>query len=354
MGCSSDLEREKTSTTKISADFLVIGEDLTSVFQYSHDSESDSGTTFNLTDELGVPPNYLTLVQQNEVLSFYSFAQGSFTLAIKNTSTGETKIFENFYTNTPERSITWGINNEANVFFGYFGALGGGNFALHDLQLEGTDREDVTVDFNVGATFRPLLYKEKVYIAFRDNQGNYKLTFYDPMTMSTGRILNFGTVPISFFSTESGNIAVVKNELNGDMEIYNPEDLSFKESYEMDISLGFAPGMIDDAVLVGNELYFNIIYPQPSRFVKGPAIYNLATRETTVLNLPDLVGQVETEIGKAINFTVQVYDPSHDVFLMGYGTFGDDAEGGVVATSVDGELLQQTSLPFFPTYFLKN
>ena len=354
MGCSSDLERAETSGAKNGADFVVIGEDLNSVFQYSYNSESDFGTTNNLTEEIEILPSYLTLVQQNEVLSFYSFAQGAFSLALKNVSTEDTKVFENFYINTPERSITWGVNNEANVFFGYFGAFGNGSFSLYDVELEGATREDVTVDFNVGATFRPLLFKEKVYMAFRDNLGDYKLTCYDPRTMSKGPILNFGSVPISFFNTESGNIAVIKNEFKGDLEIYNPEDLSFRESFAMDISFGFAPGMIDDAILSGNELYFNMIYPQPSRFVKGPAVYNLATKEAIVLDMSGLVGQVEAQIGKAINFTTQVYDPFYDVFLMGYGTFGEDVEGGVIIASVEGELLKQTTLPFFPTYFLKN
>ncbi|MDC6366380.1 MULTISPECIES: hypothetical protein [Flavobacteriaceae] len=354
VGCSADNDSDEDLPKNQATDFTVIGEDLTSVFQYTYDSGLNSGQTFNLTQDLGVPVDYLTLNQLNETLSFYSFSNGAFSLAIKNIITEETQLYPNFYNNTAERSVTWGVNNTTNVFFGYFGPFDSNGLGLQDWELgEGTST-DVSVDFGVDATFTPKLHDNKVYMAFRDNLGNYKFTFYDAITMVKGPVLNFSKVPISFFITDSGNIAVVKNELNGDLEIYNPGDLSFREQTTLDISLGFTAGAVNDAELVGNNLYFNFFYPQPSRFTKGPAVYNLDTKETTFLDLASLVTQAEAEIGKAINLTVQVYDASQDIFLIGYGTFDNPIEGGVIVASIDGELLQQISLPFFPTFFVKN
>lgn len=354
VGCSSDDNSGVPEQSSPKVDFVAIGEDLDRVYQYSHDGNTDSGNTLDLTQELGVPVNYLTLGQTGQTVSFYSFRGGSFSLALKDLTTGGIKNYEDFYTITPDRAVTWGVNNATKAFFGYFGPSGSGNLGLLEVGLEGTGEQDVAVDFNVGNTFRPLLYNEKVYMAFMDNLGNYKLAFYDIGTMAIGAVVNLGTTPISFFVTEFGNIAIVKNEINAAMDIHSADDLSFLDRIEMEVTLGFSPGVINDIFLKEDQLYFNFQYPQPSRFVEGPAIYDLNKQETTFLDLAGLVNLAEAEIGKSIAITTQVYDPSQNVFLIGYGTLENEIEGGVMVASTTGELLVQVSLPFFPTYFVRN
>ncbi|MEZ4809969.1 MAG: hypothetical protein R2819_06380 [Allomuricauda sp.] len=352
-GCSSDDSGASVpSSQKVS--FVAIGEDLDKVYQFSYDGNSASGTTVDLTQELGVSSNYLTLGQQGETLSFYTFRNGAFSLALKNLTTEEINIYENFYTITPEKAVTWGINNDFRAFFGYFGPAGSSNLGLQDVELIGTAQEDVVVDFNVASTYRPLLYNGKIYMAFRDNLGVYKLAHYDIATMAIGGILILGPTPISFFVTEAGDIAIVKNEAKAALDIHSADDLSFMESIEVDVTLGFSPGVINNIVLEDDQLYFNFQYPQPSRFVEGPAIYDLNTKTTSFLDLAGLVNQAETEIGKSIAITTQSYDPSQAVFLIAYGTLDDEVEGGILVVSAKGELLLQVSTPFFPTYFVRN
>ena len=222
------------------------------------------------------------------------------------------------------------------------------------MELNGTLQEDIVVDFNVDATFRPLLYNGKVYMAFRDNLGVYKLAHYDIATSSIRGILILGTTPISFFVTETGDIAIVKNEAKAALDIHSGVDLSFIETIETEVTLGFSPGVINNIVFDGDRLYFNFQYPQPSRFVEGPAIHDLNTKTTFFLDLAGLVSQAEARIGKSIAITTQVYDPSQAVFLIAYGTLEDEVEGGVLIVSEKGELLQQVSMPFFPTYIVRN
>lgn len=354
MGCSSDDNAGGDVPLVQTADFVVIGEDLDNVYQYSYVGDDASGTTLDLTQEMGVPSNYLTLGQHEETLSFFTFRSGAFSLALKNLATGETNNYEDFYTVTPERAVTWGINNDIKAFFGYFGPSGSSNLGLHDVELNGTLQEDIVVDFNVDATFRPLLYNGKVYMAFRDNLGVYKLAHYDITTSSIRGILILGTTPISFFVTETGDIAIVKNEAKAALDIHSGVDLSFIETIETEVTLGFSPGVINNIVLDGDRLYFNFQYPQPSRFVEGPAIHDLNTKTTFFLDLAGLVSQAEARIGKSIAITTQVYDPSQAVFLIAYGTLEDEVEGGVLIVSEKGELLQQVSMPFFPTYIVRN
>jgi hypothetical protein len=354
IACSSDDDGGNVPSGNSTLQFTVIGEDLDNVYQLSYDSSLESQNIINLTTELGVGPNYLTLRQTDDLVSFYSFSGGRFSLYLKEIETNAIQVFNDFYTNTPQRSVTWGLNDKTNVFFGYFGPFGSPNLGLQDLTFDGNDETDVVVDFNVDATFGPLLFDGKVYMAFRDNLGNYKLRFYDTTTKSVGPTLDFGTTAFSFFISETGDVAVVKVEANPTLELYRADDLGFIESYDLNVNLGFNLGVVDDALLIGDNLYFNFVYPQPSRFVEGPAIYNLQTDEVTILNIGGLVNLVESEIGKSVLLINQVFDSVNNVFLMGYGTSGNEVEGGVIVASENGELLARIELPFFPTYFVRN
>ncbi|TAI47444.1 hypothetical protein [Flagellimonas allohymeniacidonis] len=355
--CSSEfepVEQPLTPTSGQGVDFMVVGEDLDKVYQFTYSATVGNGSSIDLTEELNVPSDYLTLRQKDDVLSFYSFEDGFFSLSLKNVNTGQTTLYEDFYLNTLERSIAWGINDEDAVFFGYFGPNGARNLALQDFELQGSESTDFTIDFNITATFTPLLFDGKVYISFTDSMGNYKLTFYDTEVMAVGPILDFNTTPISFFITDAGELAVVKNQLDTSLDTYGADDLLFINSVPMDINLGFSPGAVNDVILAGDVLYFNVDYPQPSRFSEGPAVYNLSTKEINILDMFSIVEEVEQEVGANLTITTQVYDPLSNVFLIGYAILDNEAQGGVIQASVNGDLLADVPLSFFPTYFVRN
>ncbi len=359
VACSSEFEPVEqplgpTSGQGQGVDFMVIGEDLDKVYQFTYNAALGDGTSIDLTQELNVPSDYLTLRQKDDVLSFYSFEGGFFSLSLKNVATGQSTLYDDFYLNTPERSIAWGINDDEAVFFGYFGPNGARNLALQDFELQGSGSTDFTIDFNITATFTPLLFDGKVYISFTDSMGNYKLTFYDTEVMAVGPILDFGTTPVSFFITDTGDLAVVKNQLETSLDTYGADDLLFINSVPMDINLGFSPGAVSDVFLIGDELYFNVDYPQPSRFSEGPAVYNLSSKEINILDLFTIVETVEQEVGTNLTITTQVYDSTRNVFLIGYAILNDEARGGVIQASVNGDFLADIPLSFFPTYFVRN
>ncbi len=354
VGCSTDsISGDETGANR-SLEVTVIGIDAESVYQLSYDASLESQNVTNLTAQLGVQPDFLTLRQFGDLISFYSFSGGRFSIYLKEIETGNTRIFEDFYTNTPQRAVTWGINDATNVYFGYFGPFGSPNLGIQDLILEGSEEIDTVVDFNVDATFGPLLYDGKVYIAYLDNLGEYKLKYYDTVTKTAGPLLSLGSTAFSFFITGAGDLAVVKIETNPTLDLYRADDLVFIESVPLSVAPGFSVGVVEDALLLGNELYFNYVYPQPARFAEGPAIYNLDTNEFTLVDIGGLVNVVEAEIGTSLFITTQIYDPAQGVFLIGYGTAENEIEGGVMVASKDGDLLARVSTPFFPTYFVRN
>ena len=354
VGCSTDNISGDENRANRALEFTAIGIDAESVYQLSHDASLESQNVIDLTGQLGVGPDFLTLRQFDDLISFYSFSGGRFSIYQKEIASGNTTILEDFYTNTPQRAVTWGINDATNVYFGYFGPFGSPNLGMQDLTLDGSEEIDTVVDFNVDATFGPLLYDGKVYIAYLDNLGEYKLKYYDTVTKNVGPLLSLGTTAFSFFITEAGDLAVVKIEVNPTLDLYRSDDLVFIESIPLSIAPGFSVGVVEDALLLGNELYFNYVYPQPARFAEGPAIYNVDTNEFTLVDLGGLVNVVEAEIGTSLLITTQIYDPEQGVFLIGYGTFENEITGGVIVASRDGDLLARVSTPFFPTYFVRN
>ncbi|WP_343487009.1 hypothetical protein [Allomuricauda sp. d1] len=354
IGCTTD-DGGTGETEKISpADFIAIGEDEGIVYQFSYDADTGAGQTFNLTEELGIRPSYLTLRQQDGLLSFYSFSGGSFSLAQKNVLTGTTLNYNDFYTSDLERSVIWGINTESRVFFGYFGPQTSRNLAIFDLELDGTSAADITLDFNIDAVFQPILFENKVFVAYRDSQGDNKLTYYNIDTKSVGPTLNFGGTAISFLIADSGDIAVVKNGSQPTLELYDSDALSFIESKALDFNSGFESGPIDGAVLAENRLFYRIAYPQPARIPYGPAIFDFGEQDNQIIDVFGLIEEIEREVGASIALTTQIFDSEKNSFFIGYGVLGNEIKGGVLQVDTEGRLVANIEFPFFPTHILRN
>ncbi len=354
LGCSNDDNSSEPIQVVEPASFVVIGEDADRVYQFSYNAESDLGTTADLTGELGINSNYLTFRQPDKLISFYSFADGFFSLAQKNIETDQTINYDNFYENNPGRSIAWGTNNDSNVFFGYFGPNGSRNLSIQDIELSSDERIDVTIDFNIESVDQPLYFEDKVYVSYRDSQGDSKLTFYNTNTKSAGPKLDLGTTTISFFATNDSNIGVIKNGTTPTLAVYDGSTFVLLESFPLDFGTGFDSGPIFDLTLNGSSLYYARTFAQPSRFQFGPAVFDLERQQDFILDLGGIVEEVEQQIGTGVTPSFQVYDTASQLFLVGYAQLGNEIKGGVMQISNDGRLVANIEFPFFPTNILKN
>jgi len=353
--CSSDDgDGLPPETEKSASDFIVIGQDLDNVYQYSYDAASETGELKNLTQELNVTTGYLTLREVDDLLSFYYFRDGAFSLIIKDVRTGLSANYSDFFANSPGRSVAWGINNESNVFFGFFGPSGTRNLGVQDVELQSTGVTDTNIDFDIDFVFQPVLFNDKVYFAYLDNQGNYKFSFYDASINSSGPILNFTDTPISFLVTESGNIGIVKNGVDASLEIYDSDSLSLLDTLPLQFNTGFSTGPIDGAVFDGGVLYYAFPYVQPAQYLSGPASFDTETQENSVVDFFGIAAGVEQELGQTIALTIQVYDPLERVFLVGYEVLDQSARGGVLQITADGTLVGNIPTTFVPTYFVRN
>lgn len=336
------------------ASFSVIGQDVNEVYQFDFNAESNAGTLINLTQDFSISTDYLTLREVDDILSFYFFSDGAFSLIVKDVKTGASATYSDFFANSPGRSVAWGINNESNVFFGFFGPNGTRDIGIQDVNLQSDVVQDSAVDSDIDFIFQPVLFEGKVYFVYRDNARNYKFTFYDSNAQNVGPILNFGDIPISFLLTESNEIGIVKNGVNASLELYDPITLILQEALPLQFNTGFSAGPIDGAVYENGILYYAFPFVQPAEFPAGPASFDTQSQENNLIDFFSIADQVEDELGQRIGLTVQVYDAITNVFLVGYEVLDQSARGGVLQIDVNGNLIANVSTTFVPTYIIRN
>ncbi|MEO0573144.1 MAG: hypothetical protein AAF039_15660 [Bacteroidota bacterium] len=355
--CSTDDSNGPTQQKEIEipvANFTVIGQDLNNVYQFDYDAPSDQGLLQNLTQDFNINTNYLTLREVDDLLSFYFFANGAFSLIVKDVRTGASATYTDFFANSPGRSVAWGINNETNVFFGFFGPFGTRDIGIQDVSLQNGATQDTPVDVDIDFVFQPLLFNGKIYFVYRTNMGDYKFTFYDILTQSVGPILGFGAIPISFLVAQSGNLALIKNGVDATLEIYDSDSLTLLETLPLQFNTAFSPGPVDGAVFQDGILYYAFPFVQPAEFPEGPASFDTNTQENNLIDFFGIADSIEEGLGESIGLTVQIYDPFQNVFLVGYEVLDQSARGGVLQISNEGNLISNVSTTFVPTYFVRN
>ncbi|WP_281541905.1 hypothetical protein [Maribacter aestuarii] len=354
--CSKEDDNSRQEITAIQPSFEVVGVDLEATYQYNYDGTTEMGTVFNLTDEIGVPSEFLTIRQVGSVISFYSFAFGDFSLYQKDVVTGATNSFPSFYTNTPQRSIVWGTNNEEAVFFGFYNPQGTRNLAVRKLTLGDLEGADLPLEFNIDALYQPLYADGRLFITYRSNDLQYKIAVYDTDNGVLISTLNYGTASPSLLIDENGNLAVLRfsDESVTILERRDIDDLTVIEEIPLVFEQTLPTGPINGN-LIGAEFYYEYEYQQPFELINGPAVFNIDTGENFILDVAGIKNRLENEQGISIYIIASQYDETADVFLVSYGKFNttQTLEGGVLAISKNGELLANAEVPFIPVYFIK-
>jgi hypothetical protein len=345
----SDIIQEPT----VIPDVSFIGVDNENTYFYDFRAETEQGERANLTSELGLGPNFLTLRQSEQELSFYTFNSGKFSLLKKNLESSVTNTYIDFYTNTDQRSIVWGINTKSYVYFGFYNPKGSTNLSLRTISLETLEGTDISLEFNINTLYQPILIEENLFITYLDGQDRYKIVRYNTDTNTVGQTLDFGESSPSLFEDDLGNLVILKFAENGkvQMEIRDSRSLSIIKEQELALNQRFLPGPLN-ASLVGDNLYYQYTYQQPFIIDMGPAIYNINTSENKVLDFVGIIDDVEKELDVSINFITEYHDSEKNVFLASYQKF-EELEGGALIISERGELLKNIELDFVPIYFVK-
>lgn len=357
VACSSDdadLDTEETQIKPIR--IQAIGGDNEAIYQYSNDGSQDIGETTNLSTELGLGSQYLTLRQVGNTLSFYTFNQGKFSLRQKDVSTGAVETYIDFYTNTTARSIVWGTNNEETVFFGYYNPQGTTNLAIQNVALDNLEGSDLSLEFNIEQLYQPLYHDGKLYITYKDSTLEYKISVYDTTTFALIQTLEYGTTSPSILIDVNGDLAIFKfgNTPTVRLEYRDVNTLGIFKEQDFELNQRFLPGPMN-AELKDGKLYYGYEYSQPFELLVGPAVLDIATGENQPLDLIGVINEVETTEEISTYVVWQQYNAIQDVFFVSYGTYGlgSNLTGGILVLSPDGTLLKNVNLPFVPSYFVK-
>ena len=359
LGCTNDDTQPELVSEVQMPNYTVIGENFQSVFQFNYDGTLDEGELFNLTAESNVNREYLTLRQVSDLLTFFSFAAGSFSAVQRNYVSGESTFLNEFYTVSSERSVTWGANSENKLFLGFFSPEGSTNYGIRTINLTTDEVIDLIVEFNVNDVFEPLYYGNRLLITFLDQQSNYKLSILDTDNNTIIRTFDFGKSVPSILINKDGDMIILNGNSASDYELtlYDLQTLEVIQQERFSINRYFSAGPIQsEASIVNEKLYYLNLYAQPSIIPFGPAIYDFITKENRIIDMLSIVQQVQEEIGLDIELTAFDYNDKSNTFLMGYAKLVDEEtlEGGVIVISEEGRLLRNTNLEFAPTRFIKN
>ncbi len=359
LGCTNDDIRSEMESEDQMPDYTVIGQNFQSVYQYNYDGSLDEGELFNLTLESNINREYLTLRQVSQVLTFFSFAAGSFSAIQRNYITGESTFLNEFYTVSNERSVTWGASSENKLFLGFFSPEGSTNYGVRTIDLAADQEIDLIVEFNVNDVFEPLYYDGRLLITYLDQQANYKLAVLDTESNTIIRTLDFGKLVPSILINKAGELFIFSGNSNSDYQLtlYDLRTLDVIQQDLFSINRYFFAGPIQSEANISNEkLYYLNLYAQPSLIPFGPATYDFITKENRIIDMPFIVQQVQEELGQDIELTAFDYNEEGNSFLMGYAKFVDidTLEGGVIVISEDGRLLKNINLNFAPTRFIDN
>ena len=356
MSCSKDDEPGTVVEMASTPNFKMIGEDTENIFQYSYNATQESGTQINLTQTLGLDPFYLTLRQVDEVVSFYSFSAGSFSILQQNTLNGQATTYPDFYTVTEERSITWGTNSEDLLFLGYYSPKGVRNFGIRTLDPIDGSFTDLPIELNIQQAFDPLYFRERIFMTYKDAAGTYKIAIFNTETRTIINTLDYGEGIPNVLIDDEGNLGVIIGTGNSVFvyHVYDIETLILQRESLFILDKFLPPGPLQGAVY-GNTLFYTNFLAQPSPLTYGPAYYNFESDTDFVIDIISIVQQVELETQYTIDLTAMRYIEEAEVFLMGYANddFATGIIGGVLVISKTGTLLERIEVPFAPTYFIK-
>ena len=337
-------------------DFQLIAEDENNIYFYDYDSESDKGEAFNLTQENNVDRFYITLRQVEDVISFFSLIDGSFSLLQKNLSDQSTSAFENFLAISSERSIVWGTVSENQILMANYNPPSSGALGIRSLDMNTGLFEDTPLASGVSDTGNPLYYQQRLFIDYIDNNDRYNMVVLDTENLELLRSFEFEDNVPSFLIDDNGHFVLLTGK-DGSFrrEVYDVVNLDLIEESSFSLEQVLNQGPLN-AYLEDERLFYQFILTQPSPVTTAPAYFDFSSAESHVVDIIFIRDEVIEQRGTPISFTAFGFDVLSRTYLLGFGlsSAGESFEGGVIVINENGDLIDLINLPFVPTYFVKN
>ncbi|NNF19493.1 MAG: hypothetical protein HKN61_06915 [Flavobacteriaceae bacterium] len=356
MGCQSD-ELEPVIADEASLpDLTVIGEDFEFVYRFNYEANVNKGTLLNLSTEFQLPPNYLTLRRDDDLLTFFSIANGKFS-ALQLGSRGETPVYlPDFYTISEERSVTWGTASSEQLFLAYYSPRGTKNLSVRIRDIATTAESDLVIAFNIDAAYDPIYLANRLLVPYLASDGNYKLSIINTDEEIVQQQLDLGSGVASVIIEESGNLAIISRSIDNDykLAVYDLKTVQLLETMRFNVNRFFEPGPVN-AILQAGRLYYTHYYAQPAAVPFGPAIYDFTGGGNTIFDMPAIEKSVSEELSQKIRLTFVKFLPVSKLFAVGYFEDRQETEvrGGILLITEEGELTEKITFPFAPSFIME-
>ncbi|GGG32878.1 hypothetical protein GCM10011344_37290 [Dokdonia pacifica] len=317
----------------------------TELLQYQFRAFEQMGSYSNIAALDGINPNIQRVEVAGEVVGLYS---GNM-VWLKNIRNGAVSSGTNFFEESDTEFRSWTINSEQEVFSGYNDSDALDNFRLRTISLN----TSVVSDIQIGAL------SQNSIPAYH----NGRLAFYENQSTTSGGQQST-LVLVNTDETSLIDLEVLEGVHIFGLAFGDANDFYVflsNNSYIRYDAITFTPlenGTSSfDRVLDGSEsiingqLFYTFMLPEPSVIEDLPAVYDIASEETTLVDItPALTVLAEENGWSNLERTTMNYAASLESWLIGYRYTDSNGEtqGGVAKFSNDAALLTNLEVTDHP------
>lgn len=316
----------------------------TTLLQYQFTSFNQMGEYSDIAALDGVNPNIQRVEIAGEVAGMYA---GNM-VWLKNFRTGTVSTGTNFFDESDTEFRSWTINSEQEVFSGYNDSDAFDNFRLRTFNLN----TSVVSDTQIGAL------GQNSIPAYKDQ----RLVFYENQSTTVGQqstLVVVDTDEVSVIGLEVLNGVHIFGLTFGDNNdiyaflsdnTYARYDVNSFTLLETNAS-SFTQVLNGSEQIINGILYFTFMQPEPTVIEDVPALYDIASQTTTLVDItPGLDTLSETNGWTNLTRTTMNYVDSLQAWLVGYRYVDSsgNTQGGIAKFSNDGILLTNLEVTDHP------
>ncbi|WP_340201480.1 hypothetical protein [Ascidiimonas sp. W6] len=349
--CSSDNEENE----KALSNFIAIGEEEGTFYEFSFDASTNQASTISLTDELGLNRSALQgITFADNIISFYDRNQNEFSASQKDLSTGAFEKYESYFSLEENEFLIWNVHSPQHIYVGYEKPIGSGQVYVRIIDRQNKEVNDILLATisRASLTGLPMYFNQKLFISFVD-EGIYKTIVFNINTLSVDDTIVYEDIPFILKNT-NGNLSIFQNSKK-----YFEYDLTTFNKIKTR-TLGTIPpflsfGNLTEPIIHNNIVYYRYPAAQPSFLRFYPGIFDINTQENTFIDVNSNIN-ISFEPLQETRFLplAVVYDITNEVFLVGFTADYLEGTKGIMIFDKNKKLIDAIELPFSPFKILLN
>lgn len=319
------------------------------LLEYEFLSFNQMGSYSDIAALDGISPNIQRVEVVGDVAGMYS---GNM-VWLKNFRTGTVSTGTNFFDESDTEFRSWTVNSEQEVFSGFNDSPAFDNFILRTISLN-TGVVSETQIGTLGQNSIPAYNKQR-------------LVFYENQTASSGGqqstlvVVNTNAVEVLGLEVLDG-VHIFGLAFGDANDIYAFLSNNTFVRYDVDtftlletVDSSFNRVLDGSEPVINGQLYYTFMQPEPTVIEDLPAIYDIATQTTTLVDItPALTTLSETNGWSNLERTTMNYVDSLQAWLIGYSYVNASGitEGGIAKFSNEGVLLTNLEVTDHPWHMI--